>query len=187
MILWALFLLFGVFWICYWEVIYTYLVDKVKSHSNDHIQTEITGNTTGFVVTLLSSLLLLPASRTGLWVDVFGVSYERILKYHRILGAMCYFMLTLHALVWWLKFAVEGTLENNIVSHDTLQLSPTFTTHHDFTLPLVELVWLLLTLSLVLAVAIRRKPALYAVFLYTHKYIGIFYYVVAIIHAWSFW
>ncbi len=120
-------------------------------------------------------------------MDVFGVSYERTLKYHRILGAMCYVVLTIHAMMWWIKWWVEGNLANNIVAFNAAYMSPTYITKHDFTYPMVQLVWLLLTMSLLVAVLLRRRPALYAVFQYTHKYIGMFYYVVAILHAWSFW
>jgi hypothetical protein len=54
----------------------------------------------------------------------------------------------------------------------------------DFTIPLVETTWLLMTVSMV-GVLLRRE--LYAWFQYSHKYIGVVFYVSAIVHSWSFW
>jgi hypothetical protein len=34
----------------------------------------------GSVATLFCAVALLPASRTGVWVDVFGVPYDRCIK-----------------------------------------------------------------------------------------------------------
>ena len=36
-----------------------------------------------------------------------------------------------------------------------------------------------------MAVTLRRS--LYHIFQYSHKYIGVMYYVIALNHAWSFW
>ena len=55
----------------------------------------------------------------------------------------------------------------------------------DFSIPLAETAWALMTVSVILAYALRRKA--YALFQYSHKVIGIIFYVTAIIHAWSFW
>ena len=54
----------------------------------------------------------------------------------------------------------------------------------NFTVPLVELGWLLLTISIIAAIWFRRKN--YEAFQYTHQAVW-FFYAVALSHAWSFW
>ena len=49
---------------------------------------------------------------------------------------------------------------------------------------MVESAWLLLTLSLIAAIWLRRKN--YEAFQYTHHAVW-FFYAAALIHAWSFW
>ena len=87
--------------------------------------------------------------------------------------------------MWWNKWLSEETLRNNIITFNHILLSPSRTALQDFTTPLVELSWFLITVSLLMAVMLRRK--FYPLFQYTHKFIGIVYYVSALIHSWSFW
>jgi hypothetical protein len=54
----------------------------------------------------------------------------------------------------------------------------------NFTVPLAEFAWLLLTVSLVVGVWLRRKH--YAAFQVTHYAVYIFY-AVGLVHAWSHW
>jgi len=57
--------------------------------------------------------------------------------------------------------------------------------HYDnFTILLVETAWLLLTVMVALAIWWRRTN--YELFYYTHHF-AIVFFIVAIIHAWSYW
>ena len=184
-LLWAAFLGFCIFWVVYWRVIFTYTADVKLASETVHVQEEIAARLLGHMTNLLSALLLFPVSRTGLWVDVFGVPYDRCIKYHRLLGLLAYVLVTLHAWVWWNKWASEGSLGANILSFNSISISPSRGTLRDFTIPIVEFAWFLLTASLLSALLLRRK--LYPIFRYTHQYIGAIYYVAALLHAWSFW
>jgi hypothetical protein len=169
---------------CYWSIIFTYTEEKLKRFG-ESLPTEIAARMMGQIVNLLAALLLLPASRSGLWVSVFGISYERALKYHRILGLLAYVFLTVHGCIWWSKWWREGSLGNNIVTYNKLIISPIRTAYQDFSIPIAELQWVLMTVSLLLAVLLRRRA--YEVFQYSHKFFGVMFYVTAVVHAWSFW
>ena len=49
-------------------------------------RTLVAARVIGNVVVMDMALLLLPISRLGLWVRMFGWSFERAIKYHRMLG-----------------------------------------------------------------------------------------------------
>eukprot|EP00047_Mylnosiga_fluctuans_P008222 m.6484 g.6484 ORF g.6484 m.6484 type:complete len:897 (-) comp2102_c0_seq1:134-2824(-) len=186
LILFVALALFIGWWAFYWES-YPHLQDKIRAHSTVDVDAEIQGNTLGFLVSLLSALVLLPASRTGVWCHIFGVSYERTLKYHRLLGVLCLFVLTCHAAIWWIKWAVEGTFFVNIIAYRVAYMSPTHITQHEFTIPLVEVAWGLLLASILVTALLRHRAAMYVVFQHFHAYAGLVYYGVAMMHAWSFW
>ncbi len=80
---------------------------------------------------------------------------------------------------------VEGNLQRNIFAVDEMHISPYHVTHQDFTLPMVQTSWFLLGLTLLLAVTWRKR--VYVLFQYSHKFVGIVFFIIAIIHAWSFW
>jgi hypothetical protein len=106
-------------------------------------------------------------------------------RYHRVFGSIAFLSMTLHGCVWWGKWLNEGTLATNIIAMDTLKLSPTHVSPQNFTMPLAEMSWALLGLSLLLGLLFRKR--LYVIFQYAHKFVGIVFYIIAILHAWSFW
>jgi predicted ferric reductase len=176
---------FLIYWLHYWTVEFTYMRDKLSSVSKVHVNTEVAARTCGHLTNLLAALLMLPASRTGIWVDVFGVSYDRTIKYHRFLGILCYVTLTTHACLWWTKWLYEGNLGRNIFGFNKLYISPERVSFMDFTIPLAETAWFLLTVTLLVAYGLRRRR--YDFFQYSHKIIGILFLITAILHSWSFW
>ena len=185
MLLWAAFLGFCIFWVVYWRVIFTYTTHVKLATVDEHFNEEVAARLVGHMSNLFCSLLLFPVSRTGLWVDVFGVPYDRLIKYHRLLGLIGYVFVTLHAWIWWNKWASEGHLGDNIATINSLYVSSAHVAFQDFSILLAEMAWLLITVSLLMAVLLRRK--LYSWFQYTHKYFGIIFYVTAIFHAWALW
>lgn len=54
----------------------------------------------GHMTTLTMSFLLLPVPRNSVWEGVFGIPFERAIKYHRMLGTLCWMFATCHALTW---------------------------------------------------------------------------------------
>ena len=183
-LLWCSFLMFVIFWVCYFRVVWSYLNIKL-ANEYDQAQTEMAARMLGHMLNLFSAFLLIPASGTGLLVEVFAVPYERTIKYHRILGYITFLLMTSHAMTWWCKWLREGNLGHNIVEYNSLLISVDRYNTQDFTIPIMETVWFLMGISIVMAVVIRRRY--YEIFQYPHKFIGIIFYVSAIAHAWSFW
>ena len=131
------------------------------------------------------SLLLLPATKQSVWFHLFGVPWERALKYHRGLGALTYLFVTLHMVLWYLKWAIDSTLFHNMVSTHELKISPAWVHGDNPTVVTSELAWLALTLMIGVTVFGRRRS--YELFYYLHVPIGLAFLGAALIHAWSFW
>eukprot|EP01043_Picozoa_sp_COSAG02_P018484 COSAG02_NODE_864_length_16407_cov_4.535197_5_plen_754_part_00 len=139
----------------------------------------------GHLTSLSCSLLLLPASKNSAWFEILGVPFERALKYHRGLGLLTYLFVTAHMLLWWIKWAIEGTWWHNLTRPDDLQISPDWHHSDNFTVVVSEIAWLALTFMIGLAVFARRSS--YELFYYVHVPVGISFIVAALMHAWTFW
>eukprot|EP00048_Salpingoeca_helianthica_P012119 m.174936 g.174936 ORF g.174936 m.174936 type:complete len:912 (+) comp15329_c1_seq7:84-2819(+) len=176
---------FFVFWVVYWRIIFDYEDIKLPKISVVHVSSELAARNMGHMANLFSALTLFPASRTGLWVDVFGVPYDRCIRYHRLIGTIALVFATIHAIIWWIKWANESHLGDNIFSIDHLWISPERVSYMDWSIPIAETAWFLMLMSVISAVVLRRK--LYSVFQYSHKYIGTVFYMSIVYHAWSFW
>jgi hypothetical protein len=44
------------------------------------------------------------------WQSVFGVPFERAVKYHRWFGAIAMLAVTIHAATWYIKWLVEYSM-----------------------------------------------------------------------------
>ena len=145
------------------------------------------------MTTLSMSLLTFPVVKNSVWESVFGVPFERGLRYHRALGAACWLFVTAHAACWWIKWKAAGILWPNVVATGTPDLlyismgasnNAPHTHHNNPTIPIAELAWLVLTVVLTVA-AVRRRVA-YEWFQFTH--LGVLFFVIAAeVHAWSHW
>jgi hypothetical protein len=173
------------YWVLNWLKLNPTLVNIVEENAVKYIPLIIFARVVGHLAALMFSFVLLPVSRTGLWVDIFGVPYERALKYHRILGTFGFFLVIIHCGVNYIKWTVDGTLTTNIVAVNKLQITHYYVEYTNFSITLIELACLLMGISMLMAVTMRRR--LYAVFQYSHKYIGIVFYVASLIHATNFW
>eukprot|EP00911_Craspedida_sp_UC1_P001887 UC1_evm2s1448 len=152
--------------------------------ADENADLQIWARVVGHLATLSMSLLLFPVHRNSLWTAVFGVSFDRAVKYHRAMGVMVWLMTTLHMMLWMGKWLLDGTLSNNIVQIKYLQITPTLVHYDNFTILLAETAWLLMTVAVVLAIWWRRSN--YELFYWAHHF-SIVFFVVAIMHAWSFW
>ena len=106
-------------------------------------------------------------------------------RYHRGLGLLAYLLVTAHMLLWWIKWAIEGSWWHNLIRPDDLKISPDWHHSDNFTIIVSEIAWLALTLMIGLAVFARRQA--YELFYYVHVPVGLFFLVAALMHAWSFW
>eukprot|EP00055_Hartaetosiga_balthica_P005449 m.15995 g.15995 ORF g.15995 m.15995 type:complete len:794 (-) comp4555_c0_seq1:259-2640(-) len=152
--------------------------------ADEYPQLQIWARVIGHMTSLTLSLLILPVARNSLWDYVFGVPYERALQYHRVLGVVAYTLLTVHMLLWYIKWGIEKTLANNLFTLDYLQITPKNIHYDNFTIILNEISWVLVTIMIFIALFKRRNN--YKLFYYSHQF-AIIFYIVALVHAWTFW
>ena len=146
---------------------------------------------TGHLASLSVALTLLPAARSSLWESAFGVPFTRAVALHRRLGEFAWILVAIHMLTWWGKWAAERTLLANAFASTgglfVFPLSPDGLHVNNFTIPVVEAAFALLTGSLVLALAYRRVPGLYKHFRSAHAAAVRLFVLAALLHAWGFW
>ena len=63
---------------------------KCAAAADEHALIQIWARVTGHLATLLLSFTLFPTTRNSLWESVFGIPFERAIKYHRIVGVLAY-------------------------------------------------------------------------------------------------
>lgn len=167
------------FWLWYW------------STSNYRVSLDLNGTgtrwprTMGHLTTLAMSLLTFPVARNGPLTAAFGIPYERAVKFHRLLGRICWSAVTIHMILWQVKWLKDGNLWMNVFTLTNLTLDPSPVTHpNNFTVPLAEFAWLLLTIALIIAGVLRRRS--YETFQYTHIVV-LFFFLVGLVHAWGHW
>lgn len=183
------------FW--YWAYGFDYIDMSIAAMGDQYPGIQKWARVTGHMATLTMSLLLMPVARNSVWESCFGVPFERFVKYHRGLGRTCWLLVTLHMMLFQIKWIYEGTLWNNVFTISNLLITPMNPTciatdpeaptclHADnFTIVIVEAAWLVLTLVLVAAWFCRRWR--YELFQYTH-YLTWFFLVSTIMHAWTHW
>ena len=179
-------------WAWWWGQGFDYIrnVPQIQSDNNKHLQ--IPARVLGHLTTLGMSLLIVPVMRNGVIEAVFGVPFERAVKYHRWLGSLTYLLVTSHFLLWAIKWGIEGTLGHNLFTINDLTLSNDIVgggepvKHADnFTIGFTFMAWLALSASVLLAVFARRQA--FEWFYNVHVYVGIVFYAVALTHAWTSW
>ena len=147
----------------------------------------------------LSCLFRCHASLSNL---VFPCSLCPPLPLPRVMGAIAYMCVTVHMLIWFGKWAVEGNLWHNMTTIDDLRIAPPNYTYSynattnvsscsgiephwdNFTIILNWIAWIGLTAMVFLAAKCRR--ANYELFHYVHHFAWL-YYILAAMHAWGFW
>jgi hypothetical protein len=53
-------------------------------------------------------LLILPVTRNSVWCLLFGVPFERAIRYHRWLGRLAFTTMTLHLALMWRVWVMDG-------------------------------------------------------------------------------
>jgi predicted ferric reductase len=194
-------------WPYYWIILNPRIKLEVEGYSDKHELMHIWARVLGHMTTLTMSFLAFPVTRNSVWECAFGIPFERSIVYHRYLGKLTWLLVTIHMLLWQVKWLFEGNLINNMTNQRNLVVTrcedspgghPCFYFNDDdpapftssslhadnFTIVLAEIAWLLLTVVLFFAVFSRRTN--YELFHYTHHAVLVFF-LVAILHAWSHW
>eukprot|EP00050_Salpingoeca_kvevrii_P019098 m.82450 g.82450 ORF g.82450 m.82450 type:complete len:853 (+) comp8261_c0_seq5:72-2630(+) len=189
-------------WVWFWRYHYDRIANETEPHTfklpeccpdgnapcstgaDPHGGLQIWSRVFGHLTTLAMSFLLLPVTRNSAWIAIFGISFERAVKYHRALGVVTWVFVTIHMMLWDIKWLYDGSLGSNILTLDNLEIMPNMFHYDNFTVPMVEFAWAILTIMVSLALWKRRDN--YELFYYVHQF-GIIFYLVAIAHAWTFW
>ena len=66
------------------------------------------GAAAGHVLNLMLSLVLLPVGKSSSLSAVFGLSWDRALVYHRLLGSIALCCVLLHVVLEMVKWAMQG-------------------------------------------------------------------------------
>jgi predicted ferric reductase len=174
------------YWLRYWRWGYQRIQDNASADPGEE-SAHAWARALGHVATLFLTFALLPLARGSVWEAVFGVPYERALRFHRANGALFWVAVTAHGGVWAAKWARQGLLAANLAASGVptaLAVSPSTSHGNNFTIPLVAGGWLLLTACLLVAVARRWLP--WELFTASHTAL-LWVVLVAELHAWSHW
>ena len=185
------FLALNAYWFWFWSAGLKYRI-YTPQNDDDLKDLQLYARVMGQMTTLYMSFLTFPIARNSVWESVFGVPFDRSIKYHRALGMMAWIFATLHMVVWQIKWLKKGTLAHNcwelsslsnVIISGTLD-DPIEVRQTDWTIPVMETVWLICTISLSIAVFLRARK--YELFVFSHYFMMLFF-VFGVLHAFSFW
>ena len=178
------------YWFWYWGGWgWDYRFDTIYWIGDDQLQKY--SRLFGEMTVLTMSFLTIPITHNNIWESVFGVPFDRAVRYHRVLGAVTWLFVTLHMWLWQVIWIRNGTLANNSWLSTTNLIiigradDPDAEIHdNNFTIPIMEALWLLGSLSL--TAAALRKFIPYEVFQYTHVFM-IMFFLMSFIHSFQSW
>lgn len=187
----------AVIWLYVYFYVYFRFTDKriqTNARKDPHKRGQVWARVIGNLANLSFALLLLPVARNSIWVSCFGIPFERAIKHHRAFSLVGYATVTLHMLIWFVKWGLEGSLANNMFNARGLEVQPrdpltpceliTKTHFNNFTIVPVWLGWILLTAMIGFAMAYRRTK--YNLFRLTHYYSWVYYFI-SVLHSWGLW
>ena len=90
--------------ICGWRCVVLCCVGKASLTTNSFWRIRY-ARVVGHLSNLCMAFLTFPVARNSLWEYVFGIPYERAIKYHRLLASLFYVLVTLHMLLFFISFA----------------------------------------------------------------------------------
>jgi len=130
-IVWITIIIFFVFWLLFWRYLYITRNEspgaktriQKESESGEHADLQIWARIFGHLSNLAFSLVLFPVCRNSMWESVFGIPFERAIKWHRIMGGLAFMCVTIHLLIWMVKWGLEGNLAN-LINYRALYISP---------------------------------------------------------------
>lgn len=98
-----------VYWVWFWGGWgYTRIVTEVASMNDRFPNTHVAARVMGHLTTLTMSFLTFPVARNSVWESVFGVPFDRAIKYHRALGTLCWLLVTGHMVLFQVRGEREG-------------------------------------------------------------------------------
>lgn len=128
----------------------------------------------GQLANLVFGLLLLPASKNSVWTIVFGVSWDNMIHWHKVLGYTFLLVIAAHMFTWWTVFAQQDSFP-----HDIFNVPLTY--HSDnFTVPLAQLTFFIMIPIFGVFTYYKIRRWSYELFYFTH----LFSVVVVLVVLW---
>jgi len=160
------------------------IAGSVPTHRGElHVLCRVSGH----MASLAFALTMLPVAKDSILLRVMGLSFERVLHWHRGLGGVSYIAVTLHMLLWWAKWMLDGTFVKNLILIDTqkwLWVTPSWNHYENFSVLMAQVSWVLFTVAIAIAWTCRRR--MYRLFYVSH-HLAILFVFMGMVHAWSFW
>lgn len=103
-----------VWWFIYYYTL-PYIVEKAHSDPSGYSVLAHFALTFGHMNDVTVSLLVLPVTRNSIWEALFGVSFERSIKYHRWIARIAFTSICCHVFLWQLTWLTQGTWLNNAI------------------------------------------------------------------------
>lgn len=131
----------------------------------------------GHLNDLHMALLLLPVTRNSVWVWLFGIPFERAIKYHRWLARLTWTFVTTHMFLWWAVWGANSVLGKYAFAFDT------GVPDRNTAIWSGEVSWLLMTVMAVLAYETVRRGR-FELFYYAH-HLFLVAFPLAVLHSWK--
>jgi len=151
---------------------------------------EVVARTCGMEAIFFMSLCLLPASRSSLWLEAMGISWESSLWTHRWLGALMLIAMAGHAVGYWIRWAEMGIFPRDLFYPPFYPLRPNTSLDHknpdgaDMTVYMMQLIGYPSLVTMGLFPLFRRRC--YELFKYFH-YTFLVLVPAAVLHAHNGW
>ena len=130
---------------------------------------ELAARSFGQIANVVIGLLVLPVAKNGVWSHLFGVSWEGMIIYHKILGYTFLLIVLAHMFSWWKVYSQKGSFPSDIFAVPMIY-------HADnFTVPLSVLTsfFMFVIMGGFTFHIIRRKN--YELFYYLHLFSGVIF------------
>lgn len=137
--------------------------------------------TMGQLANLTMGLMIMPVSRNGVWQKIFGIGWESMIAYHRLMARFFLVIVMIHMVFFWVVYAQEGYFW-----HDWPIAIPMDYNGDNFTVPLSTLsTWVMVVLMFGCSLHWVRRHY-FEVFYYAHHY-AVVVWLVMLWHATSAW
>jgi hypothetical protein len=88
------------YWVWFWSTRYTRITSEAAALGDAYPRLHVAARVCGHLTTLTMALLAFPVARNSVWEAAFGVSFDRAIKFHRVMGVLCWVLATAHMLLW---------------------------------------------------------------------------------------
>jgi len=107
------------YWVYYWAFKYQRLRNEGPLMFDPYSSVQTAARVLGHMTTLTMSFLTYPMARNSVWEAVWGIPFERGVRYHRALGRLTWLLVTLHMALWQIKWAREGACTSHTATPAT--------------------------------------------------------------------